>query len=442
MIRKLDVERLMIAVLLENESIQRKYAKLLDDSDFTDESHKKIFEKICYHQSKSLTYDLVLAASDFGPAAMKFTVTTIAHPTAWFNELREINIRNRIIQLVDDSKSMIIDSGDHSVDVLERLSMGNIDIRKMMNDIESKSNMQFIREMEELMERARNSKDNILGVKLFFPELDNLLNGGEPGNLIIVAARPGMGKSVLLCNFLKTAIENNYRFVLWSLEMTGAEYHMRLVAGLSKNNYDDLRRGKITDEEGYNRAVSMIAESRIEIIERAGVTVDQLTGHLLTLHETEAIDAVAIDHMGLIDGDSNLYQRTSNTSMKLKSAAKNLKFPIVALSQLSRKVEDRGGWKIPVLSDLRESGHIEQDADKIAFIYRPSYYGFEQNEGFDHDRLIVEKNRGGKLGYAAANFSPKRMLFLPIEPDDSWTEGIEDPMMNIYQNARDMDIPF
>lgn len=423
MIQELEIERNMISVMLENESVQAKYCKKLREDDFTLDIHKDIFRTMQESQNKLVSLDMVSALSIFGKDITKFMINGLANPEKWYQILRAINIRNRIINCSEENKQSASQKETNPEKLLEEISLQNIEIRKLINDVEVKTNLDAIKEMEASMKRAKDSKTGILGIDLFgIYKLDKNINGGEPGNMIVIAGRPGMGKSLIASSIMCHGVKNGYRFVLWSLEMTKGEYMMRMVAGLSKNKYSELRQGNIEDPKTYNQATSMIFESKIAIIDKTGLNIDQMYNYLLTMHEENPIDAVLIDHMGLIVGTGkSLYENTTINSMAIKRMAKSLDVPVIALSQLSRSVEQRSS-KIPMLSDLRESGSIEQDADKIIFPYRPGYYDIMD----DQDQMIIAKNRGGELKSIVCEFDFNSMLLKDADIEDF--KGLDDPI--------------
>lgn len=440
--RMMDIEseRNILSVMMESQKIQSKYVRKLLESDFVDPFNRQVFNSIIESSRKALHFDYVAASYQYGAKITDLMKTNgYDNPETWYNILRSINIRNRISELIDNCKSKVYDPKVDHEDILTELSLGNIENRKLSVSMDDETILDGIKDMERMMDRARNSINGLMGMELFGIETaDKMLNGAEPGNMIVVAGRPGMGKSIVANRIMCNAVKTNLRVLLWTLEMTKLEYIMRMVSAMSKNNHNHLRSGNIYDKEGYNKATGDIYSSRIVIVEKTGLTVEQMFNYILTIHEQEPLDMVVIDHMGLIVGSGSLYESSTHISKSLKREAKNLGVPVVALSQLSRNVESRGGKKIPQLSDLRDTGSIEQDADKIIFPHRPNYY---DPDSMDQDMLFIAKNRGGRIGYVDITFDFDRMDIKELDSLSSFDSKMpESPQ--VMKPMKIEDLPF
>ena len=258
------------------------------------------------------------------------------------------------------------------------------------------------------IEEASNNTGGCTGISTGFNDLDRLTNGWNKGELIILAARPGMGKTTLALNFMLEAVKQDKRVLMYSVEMTATELGLKLVSNLSGIEGDRIHRGKLTEEE-YKGVYNDTAA----IINSGLLNVDAETSNLFgiknvakKLNHKSKIDMIIIDYLQLLSGgdktnkQQNREQQISFISRQLKALAKELDIPIICLSQLSRAVESRGN-KRPMLSDLRESGAIEQDANKVLFIYRDGYYAKNNDTTTE---VIVAKNRAGSLGTAMLDF--------------------------------------
>ena len=254
------------------------------------------------------------------------------------------------------------------------------------------------------IEDASNNKGGTTGISTGFTELDRITNGFGKGELIIVAARPGMGKTTLALNFMLDAVKQDKRVLMYSVEMTATE----LVSNISEIPGDRIHRGKLTDTEykGVYDDTSDIINSGLLYIDAETSELFSIKSVAKKLNHLAKLDMIIIDYMQLLSGgDSNNKQQNREQqiafiSRNLKALAKELDIPIICLSQLSRAVESRGN-KRPMLSDLRESGAIEQDANKVIFIYRDGYYSKTNDTTTE---IIVAKNRAGRLGTAVLNF--------------------------------------
>ena len=258
------------------------------------------------------------------------------------------------------------------------------------------------------IEDASNNKGGTTGISTGFTELDRITNGFGKGELIIVAARPGMGKTTLALNFMLDAVKQDKRVLMYSVEMTATELGLKLVSNISEIPGDRIHRGKLTDTEykGVYDDTSDIINSGLLYIDAETSELFSIKSVAKKLNHLAKLDMIIIDYMQLLSGgDSNNKQQNREQqiafiSRNLKALAKELDIPIICLSQLSRAVESRGN-KRPMLSDLRESGAIEQDANKVIFIYRDGYYSKTNDTTTE---IIVAKNRAGRLGTAVLNF--------------------------------------
>lgn len=258
------------------------------------------------------------------------------------------------------------------------------------------------------IEEASTNPGGCTGISTGYNDLDRLTNGLGKGELIILAARPGMGKTTLALNFMLEACKQDKRVLMFSVEMTATELGLKLVSNLSGIEGDRIHRGKLTDLEykGVHNDTS-------DIINGGLLNVDADTSDLFSiksvakkLNHKSNLDMIIIDYIQLLSGgdknnkQQNREQQISFISRNLKALAKELDLPIICLSQLSRAVESRGN-KRPMLSDLRESGAIEQDANKVIFIYRDGYYSKNNDTTTE---IIVAKNRAGSIGTTMLDF--------------------------------------
>lgn len=425
MIQNIELERFLIGHLISYPVKQKKTIRALSEKDFTIDAHIKIWNEIESASQKGAFADITYLISKGFKEQSIFELTSSVPVTMhsenydyWVSELRELTILRTISENCTEAIGKIKESS--SDEILNELSLANIECRKLSLNINSETNTDAVNDFYKSVERAKNN-DGINGIELFgIPGLDKILSGGEPGDLIIVAGRPGMGKSVVIVNAAVQAIKQGLRLVVWTLEMSTLGYVQRIISALCSASYEAIREGNVKKED-VSDALKRFEQSRVKIIDKSGVSIDQIYNTLLNEHEKEPIDAVCIDHLGLISGKGKLYEVITRNSNQAKVIAKELKIPLVMLCQLSRNVEHRGGNKEPQLSDLRDSGAIEQDADKIIFPFRPSYYEPEIiDPQSDFDKFIIAKNRGGKSNtFVKVRFSVDDMLFHPFYNEDN-----------------------
>ena len=265
------------------------------------------------------------------------------------------------------------------------------------------------------IEKARNNGATLRGVPSGYTELDRITQGWQKSDLIILAARPSMGKTAFALNLARNAaVDFNKPIAFFSLEMSSVQLVTRLISTETMLTADKLRTGNLAEYEWQqlNTMVSPLVNAKIFIDDTAQLSIFDLRAKCRRLKQQHDIQMIFIDYLQLMTakGEKNgtREQEISTISRSLKSLAKELNVPVLALSQLSRSVETRPGSKKPILSDLRESGAIEQDADMVLFIYRPEYYGLTEDEGGASAKgkavISIAKHRNGKLGDVTLKF--------------------------------------
>ena len=309
----------------------------------------------------------------------------------------------------------IIDTAEKTI--LEiRMGEGGQDFRVVGDVLQ-----QEIKRWDEL---ARHGK-SITGVPAGFPDLDAVTGGFQPGNLIIIAARPSMGKSALVTNIAENVAldkENPRAVALFSLEMSEAELAQRFIASQASIKGDDLRKGKVRDENWQRvlRVANEYDSSKLYVDDSSDIGLLDIRAKARRLHQAlhdqGGLGLIIIDYLQLLRADSRYdsrVQQVGEMSRGLKILARELNVPVIALSQLSRGVESRTD-KRPLLSDLRESGQIEQDADVVMFIYRDEYYNHEDSEEPGVSELIIAKHRNGALKNIKLSFQHEYPRFRNI----------------------------
>lgn len=277
---------------------------------------------------------------------------------------------------------------------------------------------------------ARQSDNSLTGITTGFSMLDKLTGGWQPSNLIIIAARPGMGKTAWALNTATQTAKAGNKVLFFSLEMSDRELMQRLVSSEASVDGMRMRSGRITDTDQTNveRVVNEVSALPVWIDDTAGLTITDLRGRARRHKIKHGLDLVVVDYLQLLNGSAderkrgNREQEISTIARGLKNLAKELGVPVIALSQLSRAVETRGGSKRPQLSDLRESGEIEQAADMVGFLFRAEYYDILEDEDGNSTKGIAEldikKNRAGILGTIKMNFEGQFTRF--SDPSDAY----------------------
>lgn len=315
-------------------------------------------------------------------------------------------------ELIRISTETIKSAYEDSTDVFELLDATTQHIFEILDSNVRKQHVgmtSLIAKAIEEIEKAALQTDGLSGVPSGFTALDRITGGWQKSDLLILAARPGMGKTAFVVTMAKNAaVEFNKPVAIFSLEMSSLQLVKRLISSETEISQDKILKGNLDNHEfvQLNERIKKLSVAPLYIDDTPALSIFELRAKARRLKEQQNIELIIIDYLQLMSGgpDSkgNREQEISSISRGLKSLSKELEIPIIALSQLSRQVENRpGGSKRPQLSDLRESGAIEQDADMVMFIYRPEYYGIEVDENNQPTKgraeIIIAKNRHGSI---------------------------------------------
>ncbi len=277
----------------------------------------------------------------------------------------------------------------------------------------------------ERLDKLRESDNHLRGVPSGFPDLDSLLSGFQKSDLIILAARPSVGKTTFALDIARNAaVDHKVPVGIFSLEMGSEQLTDRLLASQSKVDSWKLRTGKLSSDDEYDRiqhAMEVLSEAPIYIDDNSSATVLQVRANCRKLQAEKGLGLIIIDYLQLLTPPAHLQsagtvQQITEISRSLKGLARELNIPVIALSQLSRAVEQRGGT--PRLSDLRDSGSIEQDADVVMFLHRDLKEGEDEAGRENITSVLVEKHRNGAVGKVDLYLDAKHVTFLPIEKND------------------------
>jgi len=336
-----------------------------------------------------------------------------------------IRISNEIIESSYKESIDVFDLLDEAESKLYDVAQGNI---KKSSDTAQNLVLLAKKKIEEIA-----NKDGLSGVASGFQKLDELTSGWQPSDLIIIAARPGMGKTALTLSMARNiAVIQNTPVAFFSLEMSSVQLITRLISAETGLSSEKLRTGKLASHEWkqLNVKVADLEKAPLYIDDTPALSIFDLRAKARRLASQHQIKLIVVDYLQLMTAGSsskagNREQEISTISRNLKSLAKELDIPVIALSQLSRAVETRGGTKRPQLSDLRESGAIEQDADIVSFIYRPEYYGIEEWDDEEHTssvgqaEFIVAKHRNGGLDNIRMKFIGQLGKFEDLQTNNS-----------------------
>ena len=330
--------------------------------------------------------------------------------------VREKSTRRQLVQTGEQISNLARDQDQELRDVLDQAQEGVFRLGQVDDDQGFVSVGSIVKETLAGIEQLFHKQDQYVGVPTGFTDFDLMTSGLQRGDLIIIAARPSMGKSTLVLNMAQNiAIEQELPVAIFSLEMPTQQVLLRMLAAEAQINFSHLRTGNLTGEDwtGLTQAVSSLMSVPIFINDMRGVTVQTLRAEGRRLKgEHNDLAVIIVDYLQLLSGSGRYTGRVeeiSDISRALKTLAWELDTPIIACSQLSREVEKRPD-KRPLLSDLRESGAIEQDADLVAFLYREDYYDEAADDQGTAD-LIIKKQRNGPTGTVRLEFNKTQMRF-------------------------------
>lgn len=473
----IPLEEAVLGALMLDKDALVTVLDVIDEKSFYDDRHGLIYLAIKNLFEKSHPVDLLTVTEELKKNGNLETVGGAYYLVELTNRVASsanIEFHARIIaqkhiqrQLIKVATNIIHDSYEDTIDVFDLLDdaeKGLFDITQNNLTKQHQTMGQLTSQVIKLLDELKNKKDGLTGVPTGFTKLDRLTSGLQPSDLIIVAARPGMGKtSFVLALARNAAMDFQKPVAVFSLEMSAVQLVQRIVAMESEIDSHKMRTGKLEDYEWtqLNHIIEKLSEAPIFIDDTPGINIFELRAKCRRLKKQHDVQLIIIDYLQLMSGtsenrNSNREQEISNISRSLKGLAKELNVPVIALSQLSRAVEVRGGDKKPQLSDLRESGAIEQDADMVNFIYRPEYY--EINESPEGESLknvaeiIIAKNRHGPTETIKLRFLKDYAKFADNEDSefdnfpsvDPFGPPDSDPGM-ITKSSRmndDEDIPF
>ena len=441
----LDLEEAVLGAMLIDKKGVDEVIDLLQPEAFYKTAHQYIFESIFNLFQNSQPIDLLtvsadlrkkgkldVAGGDFYLIQLTQKIASSAHIEFHARIILQKYIQRSLIRI---SNEIIESSYKESIDVFDLLdeaesklydvTQGNI---KRSSDTAQNLVMLAKKKIEEIA-----NQEGLSGVSTGFQKLDDLTSGWQPSDLIIIAARPGMGKTALTLSMARNiAVTKQIPVAFFSLEMSSVQLITRLISAETGLSSEKLRTGKLADHEWkqLNVKVGDLEKAPLFIDDTPALSIFDLRAKARRLASQHGIKLIVVDYLQLMTAGSsnkagNREQEISTISRNLKSLAKELEIPVIALSQLSRAVETRGGTKRPQLSDLRESGAIEQDADIVSFIYRPEYYGIEEWDDEDHSpsagqaEFIVAKHRNGGLDNIRMKFVGNLGKFEDLENFDS-----------------------
>ena len=413
----IDAEKSVLGSMFLSKYATQKALESLSKELFYLESNAKIFEAIKTLKEKSISIDMTTVTEELESKKQLKQIGGVEYITEIINfvptaanideYIRIVEEKAILRKLIEEATEIVTSGYNQEEDISEVLDNAE---KKILNVVKTKKGTEF-RSIQDVLlktqsdlEKLSQQKSEITGIPTGFYDLDKVTSGLHENELIIIAARPAMGKTAFALNLATNIAMNTDKTVaLFNMEMSGEQLALRMLSSVGQIEANKLRSGKLEhhDWKKFNEAMSRLAETKLFIDDTAGMTISEIKAKCRRLYNSEGgLGIVIIDYLQLISGSAryagNRQQEVSEISRSLKTLAMELNIPVIALAQLSRTVEGRED-KRPLLSDLRESGSIEQDADIVAFLYREDYYTkqISIDENTSKSEFIIAKNRSG-----------------------------------------------
>jgi len=445
-----EVEDTVIGtLLLEPDLFETVAEEGIKTTHFYDTVNQKIFEvilKLWNEKGRALAFDLIveeLKKERIVPDYIEYEKLIDRYATSVVKSPEILREYCRILkkyalkrELVEIAQEILSKDYRDPEELLELILDRTFELSSKHDSVPYLSLADIIPQLKHQIERFSQSHTYITGIPSGFPDLDRLTTGFHGGDLVIVAGRPGMGKSSFALSIAKNVAERESRAVgIFSLEMAKDQLALRLLSFISRIPLYELRLGKLTEvqKEVLEKAFEHLASLPIYIDDTPALSTTELRIKALRMKKEKNVDLIIVDYLQLLRGVkkySSRQEEVAEISRSLKALAKELDVPVIALAQLSRQVEHRSD-KRPQLADLRESGQIEQDADLIIFLHRPEYYLKLKKKDVPPDlkgkvEIIVAKQRQGPQGIAEAYFVEKLSAFEPKDPTEEFSTPLAD----------------
>lgn len=431
--QNIDAEKSLLGAILIDEETLADISEHVTSKDFYEKRHAIIYDAVMRLYEKHRPVDLLTLTDELkrkkeleviGGSAYLTELTnyvpTAAHAAAYAELVAQKAVRRRLIKASADISELGYDEETTTEELLgmaeaELFSVSDQSLKQDLVSIES-----ILTESFDRMEELHRNKGSLRGVRTGYRDLDNMTAGLQRSDLIILAARPAMGKTTLVTNLAyNVASVSKLPVLFFSLEMSKEQLVDRMLADASGVDAWNIRTGNLSDDDfsKLSEAMGEMAETPIFIDDTPGLSVLEMRTKARRAAHEQPLGLIIVDYLQLMQGsgrsDGNRVQEVSEISRGLKLIARELNVPVIALSQLSRSVESRSP-QVPQLADLRESGSIEQDADIVMFIYREAYYNPETERENITD-LIIAKHRNGPTGKVELYFHPERLRFMSLD---------------------------
>jgi replicative DNA helicase len=429
----MEAERSVLGAILVESAAINTAQEILKDQDFYREPHRKIFKVMSDLSERATAIDLVTVKEELsrsgdleavgGPAYIASLVDGVSRSVNVEYYARIVKEKAILRSLIEAGGQILTTAYEASQPTEEILDQSERLIFRIAQDQLRAGfvSMKVIADQSlKTIERLAQHRELVTGLPTGFASLNEYTSGLQPSDLVVVAARPAMGKTSFALNIAQhAAMKENRKVGIFSLEMSREQLFLRLLTGLARVDAHRLRTGRLAKEEWTRLTLALgeLASAPIHIDDTPGTTVLEMRAKSRRLKLEQGLDLLIVDYLQLMRGRGrfeNRNQEISDISRSLKELAKELHLPVIAISQLSRAPEQRGGDRRPQLSDLRESGAIEQDADVVLFIFREEVYkATEENHG--RAQIIIAKQRNGPIGTLDMAFIREYTRFEELE---------------------------
>ncbi|MBI4621116.1 MAG: replicative DNA helicase [Desulfobacterales bacterium] len=433
--QNIEAEQSILGGILLDNQVFHRVLEVLNEEDFYHAAHRKVFLSMIELYENNEPVDLITLTNALKNknqldeirgvsylTSLVDSIPTTANISYYAKIVKEKSILRRLINKTAEIASMSYDSTGDVDEVLDQAERAIFEISENKIKPSFYSIKEMIKHSFKTIERLYEKKELITGVPTGFEGIDRFTSGFQLSDLIIIAGRPSMGKTSLALNIAQyAAIETNVPVGIFSLEMSKEQLSLRMLCSEAKVDAQRLRTGFLSESDWpkLTRAVGSLSEAPIFVDDTPALSVLEMRAKARRLKSEKGLGLIIVDYLQLMRGRVNVERREqeiSEISRSLKALAKELNLPVVALSQLNRRVEDRHDRR-PQLADLRESGAIEQDADVIIFIYRDEIYNkSEDNENKGNAEIIIGKQRNGPIGMTKLAFIDKFATFENLAP--------------------------
>ena len=443
----ISAEKAILGAIFLNHEALADVMEQVEPDDFYSRQHQILFQSMIELNDADQPIDVLTMKSSLETKNQLDDVGGVAYLAELANSVpsarnaayyaKIVSAKSRLRQLIRTSTDIIAlaqKQDDDVENILDEAERQIMDVSERRNKAGFKPIREVVDEVYNHLYDLSNNKSDITGLSTGYENLDKMISGLQPDNLIILAARPAVGKTAFVLNVAENvAIDSDVPVAIFSLEMSAESLVNRMLCARGPIKADNLRDGNLDDDDWHKlyAATDALARTKLYIDDTPGIKMAEIRAKCRRLDkETGGLGLIVIDYLQLIEGSNkeSRQQEVSEISRQLKKLSKELSVPVIALSQLSRGVEQRQD-KRPVLSDIRESGSIEQDADIVAFLYRDDYYEREEGEEDSDDvksgqqnendagevELIIEKNRAGARGTVHLVFLKAFNKFTSIE---------------------------